>query len=172
MKSLLKTTLVLGFALAPLIALAAPGIPHQFYGTVNFSNGPAPDGLTVEAKISTGAVVGVSATKDGKYGYSPNLFFVTDANDGTPKDMTPGQEIKFFVNGIDTDTDKSAVFANGGYTNLNLTVQALLPTAPTPAPAPAPSSSGGGTYTTLHRFHLARLVPAKPRPRYRQHQQL
>ena len=126
MKSLLKTTLVLGFALAPLIALAAPGIPHQFYGTVNFSNGPAPDGLTVEAKISTGAVVGVSTTKDGKYGYSPNLFFVTDANDGTPRDMTPGQEIRFFVNGIDTDA--TPPFSNGGYTEKNLGVSSAIGT--------------------------------------------
>jgi len=121
---LLKTILFLGFALAPLITLAAPGIPHQFYGTVNFSNGPAPDGLMVEAKTSNGTVVGVSTTKNGKYGYSPNIFYVTDANDGTLKDLQPGQEIRFFVNGIDTGA--TASFSNGGYNEKNLEVASAI----------------------------------------------
>jgi hypothetical protein len=120
MKSFLRTILFLGFVFTPFIALAVPDIPHQFYGTVNFSNGPAPDGLIVEARTSIGTVVGVSTTKNGKYGYSPNLFFVTDDNDGTPKDMLPGQEIKFFVNGIDTGT--TALFSNGGYSEKNLVI--------------------------------------------------
>jgi len=126
MKFLLKIILSLAFTLAPLITLAAPDIPHQFYGTVNFSNGPAPDGLTVEAKTSTGVVVGVSTIKDGKYGYSPNVFFVTDDNDGTSKDMIPGQEIKFFVNGIDTGT--TASFLNNGYNEKNLELSSAIGT--------------------------------------------
>ncbi|OGE75967.1 MAG: hypothetical protein A3C85_00705 [Candidatus Doudnabacteria bacterium RIFCSPHIGHO2_02_FULL_48_21] len=102
----------------PAVAMAAPGIPHQFYGTVNFTNGAAPDGLTVETKIGP-TVVGDSITSGGKYGYNPNLLFALD-----PDDNRAGQTVKFFVNGI--DTGESATFANGEFTNLALTVPVAM----------------------------------------------
>jgi hypothetical protein len=116
--------------LMPFIALAAPGIPHQFYGLVNYSDGSAVSSGTVKAKIS-GTVVATGSITNGQYGYNPNLFFVTDSNSDRA-----GQTISFFVN--DIDTGKSAVFANGGYTKLDLGIAAIAPSAP------APSSSGGG----------------------------
>lgn len=102
----------------PAIAVAAPGIPHQFYGTVNFTNGAALDGLTVDAKIGS-TVVGSANTSNGKYGYSPSLLFVTD-----PDSNRAGQTVKFFVSGI--DTGESAVLANGEFTNLPLTVPTAM----------------------------------------------
>ena len=99
----------------PLAVFAVPGIPHQFYGTVSFQSGSAPDGILVEAKTSNGTVVGNSTTKNGKYGYNPGLFFVTD-----PNSSLIGQTLTFYVNGI--STGMTAVFSNGGYTEKNLTV--------------------------------------------------
>ena len=114
MKSLLKVILFLGFAFAlvPLITLAAPGIPHQFYGTVSYSNGSAVLSGTVKAKID-GVVVATGSITNGKYGYNPNLFFVTD-----PDSNRVGKIIMFFVN--DVDTGVTASFSNGGYNEKNL----------------------------------------------------
>jgi len=99
---------------APSLALAAPGIPHQFYGSATFESGTAPDGLMVEAKVN-GAVVGVSTTKSGKYGINPDLLMLSKA-DGE----WAGESAKFYVAGIDTGETYS--LARGGYTSLNLTV--------------------------------------------------
>jgi len=115
--------ILLSFAVLALplsfVLADTPGIPHQFYGTVSFNNGVAPDGLVVEARNGD-TVVGSSVTKNGKYGYNPNLFFVYDLNDGSAKDLTAGQTINFFVSGI--NTGQTFAFANGGYTSLNLTI--------------------------------------------------
>ncbi len=134
MKSFSRTILVLSFTfvLAPLITLAAPGIPHQFYGAASYTNGTTPaDGISVEAKIG-GVVVKSSTVTNGKYGYSPDLFMITD-----PDSARKGQTISFFLGGV--DTGQTTVFDNGGYTQKNLTVSA--PASPTPAPA---SGGGGG----------------------------
>jgi len=115
MKSLLKAVSVSGLLLVmPSLALAAPGIPHQFYGTVSYESGTTPDGLVVEAKVN-GTVVGSSITKSGKYGYMPDLLFASKT-DGE----WSGETATFFVGGI--DTGESFTLAKGGYTNLNLTV--------------------------------------------------
>ena len=100
--------------LMPAIVLAAPGIPHQFYGDVTFDRGTTPDGLLVEAKVG-GIVVGTNQTKDGKYGYNPSLFFAVNA-DG---DWT-GEIANFFV--YDIDTGETFALTKGGYKNFNLTV--------------------------------------------------
>lgn len=100
---------------SPLLALAAPGIPHQFYGDVVFESGTAPDGLLVEAKVN-GAVVGTSQTKSGKYGIMPNLLMASKS-DG---EWSGEEAVRFFVAGI--DTGETHTLQKGGYTNLNLTV--------------------------------------------------
>ena len=125
---LLKTILFLGFALAPLAVFAAPGIPHQFYGMVNYSDGSSISSGTVKAKIG-GVVVESVAISNSKYGYTPDLFFVTD-----PDGDRTGTTISFFVNDVETGT--TAVFANGGYTNLNLSISG------------SSSTSGGSTSTS------------------------
>lgn len=105
--------IVLGL-LTPLLVLAAPGIPHQFYGNVTFESGTTPDGLLVEAKVGT-TVVGTSATKNGKYGINPDLLMASKS-DGE----WAGQTVKLYVAGI--DTGETYPLERGGYTNLNLTV--------------------------------------------------
>ncbi|MDP1689682.1 MAG: peptidoglycan-binding protein [bacterium] len=107
-------TLALGLMLAPLSAYAQPGIPHQFYGTVSYDSGTAPDGLVVEAKVS-GAVVGSSVTNGGKYGINPSLLFASKS-DGD----WSGETAVFFVGGI--DTGESHALVKGNYTKLDLTV--------------------------------------------------
>ncbi len=116
MKQLLITIAICAVLLLPILieAAPAPGIPHQFYGSVNFSNGPAPDGLVVEARIG-GQVAASASIVDGKYGYSPNLFFVTD-----PNNDRQGESVHFFVSGI--DTAQTTVFINGGYSEKDLTI--------------------------------------------------
>jgi len=113
MNSFFKIVLVFGLLLIPGLALAVPGIPHQFYGQVSFSNGPAPDGLVVEARIGS-VTVATTTTLNGKYGYSP-LFFVTD-----PDNDRAGKTITFLVNGIDTGL--SATFENGEHTEKNFSI--------------------------------------------------
>ena len=114
--------------MAPLAALAAPGIPHQFYGTVFYTDGSSISSGTVKAKIG-GVVVESVAISNNKYGYTPDLFFVTD-----PDGDRTGTTISFFVNDVETGT--TAVFANGGYTNLNLSISG------------SSSTSGGSTGST------------------------
>ena len=132
---LLKTILFLGFALAPLAVFAAPGIPHQFYGMVNYSDGSSISSGTVKAKIG-GVVVESVAISNSKYGYTPDLFFVTD-----PDGDRTGTTISFFVN--DVETGATAVFANGGYNNLNLSISGSSSTS-----NGSTSPSGGGSITT------------------------
>ncbi len=107
--------LILSIVFLPLIAFAqSPGIPHKFYGTVTMENGVAPNGLTVEAEIG-GEIFGTSITNnDGKYGYS-DLMIVTD-----PRGNNNGEEIKFYVSGI--ETEETAIFENGASSEINLTV--------------------------------------------------
>lgn len=107
------------FALVLLcgIVVAQLGVPHQFYGDVNFADVPAPDGSLVEAKID-GTTVATITTSDGKYGYD-QLFYVEDPN--TDRD---GEVIHFFVRGYDTgETD---IFQNGMSTRLDLPVNTSL----------------------------------------------
>ncbi len=92
-------------------AFAAPGIPHQFYGTVTI-NGNAADNATITAKIN-GTVFGSTTSTNGTYGYSPNVFFVEDP-DGV---NNSGKTIEFFVNSTKVG---ESIFLNNGFTELNL----------------------------------------------------
>lgn len=114
MKSLLKTSLFLGFVLTPFFALAAPGIPHQFYGTAKYANGSNITSGDVIVKIGTTQVATV-AISAGKYGYNPNLLLITDINSSRA-----GSTLKFFIGAV--DTSQTVLFTNGEYTELNLTI--------------------------------------------------
>ena len=102
------------------------GIPHQFWGTVTYNDAPAPDGVSIIAKIDN-VIVKESTTLNGKYGYDP-LFIITDSNENRN-----GKIIVFYVNNVEAATH---VFENGRATglNLNATGSSLNP----------PSSGGGG----------------------------
>ena len=143
MKSLLRIVSIGGLLLVvPGIALAQPGIPHQFYGTVSYESGTTPDGLVVEAKVISGTVVGSSVTKSVEYGINPSLLFASKT-----EGEWSGETVTFFVDG--TDTGESFALVKGGYTNLNLTVPGAAPgTVTTSGGSPSTSSgssSGGGT---------------------------
>ena len=66
-----------------------PGLPHQLYGDVSYNGAPAPNGLSVVAKID-GITVKETTTLEGKYGHSP-LFLVAD-----PEGTYVGKTIEFF----------------------------------------------------------------------------
>ena len=118
----------------PVFAFAqTPSLPHQFFGTVKFTDDVAvSNGMTVEAKIN-GSVVGGSVTANGNYGYNPNLLIATDS-----QGVNAGKTVEFYINGI--KANETAVFANGNSSQLNLTIPA--PT-PTPTPSPTPTTGGG-----------------------------
>jgi len=135
-----RFNLILVFALAlviPLSALAAPGIPHQFYGNATYTNGTAISSGNVIVKIGATQVATVPIS-NGRYGYNPNLLLITDADSNRA-----GSTLKFFIGTV--DTGKTEVFVNGGYTNLNLDTLVAPTATPTPSPTPTGGSSGGGT---------------------------
>ncbi|MBI2598535.1 MAG: hypothetical protein HYW50_05050, partial [Candidatus Diapherotrites archaeon] len=116
-------------------ALAVPGIPHQFKGTVTVNGSPAPDGTLVDAKIESSTYR--TATVGGVYGMDPaETFFAQD-----PNGNRSGKTIEFFVDGIAAGTQ---TFINGELTELNLSVTKEVPPAPEPPPGGgSPPSSGG-----------------------------
>jgi len=114
----MKTKIALAaLLLLSFVVFAAPGIPHQFYGSVSFSNGASPDNILIEAKID-GTVAATTTTLNGKYGYNPNIFFVTD-----PDGNRAGKMVEFYVQGSKVAT---ATFSNGGYANLNLSASSSI----------------------------------------------
>jgi hypothetical protein len=105
------------FLLFSNIALAIPGIPHQFYGAVTVNGVSAPDGTTVSARIN-GIEVASTTTSGGKYGYDG--FFVDD-----PNSVRTGSAIKFFVNGVDTGV--TVTFCNGCFNECGIETQGCAP---------------------------------------------
>lgn len=107
---------------------AAPGTPHQFYGSVTTNGHAAVDGLLITAQIE-GEDVSATVTKDGYYGLSPDIFYVTDPQTSVSPAEPPrsGKTIEFFVNGV-----KAAdyVFENGASTSLDLSVEGDFPALP------------------------------------------
>ena len=135
-KNLAIVTVVGIVLILPAVALAVPAMPHQFYGTVVFSNGSAPDGLLVEAKKVDGESIQSTVTKNGKYGYDPT-FKVEDNNS-----VLAGKTIEFYVGGVKANTSpETVVFANGNSSQVNLTIPASLPTTG----GGEDSTSGGST---------------------------
>ena len=107
------TLLVVIMGIIPVLAFAAPGIPHQFYGTAKYTNGLDINSGNVIVKIGATQVSSVPIS-NGKYGYNPNLLFITDSDNSRT-----GLILKFFIDSADTGETKA--FINGGYTELNLT---------------------------------------------------
>lgn len=117
MKMSYKSSIITAFGLLlPVFVWAMPVMPHQFYGTVDFENGPAPDGLLVEVKIDN-VVVGNTVTSNGRYGDS--VFYVED-----PDGNRNGERVGFFVSGI--DSGETAIFSNGASTYRPLTVPGTI----------------------------------------------
>ena len=109
------TTITLLVFLVPVFAFAqGPGIPHKFFGTATYTNGSNITSGNVIVKIGATQVAS-EPISSGKYGYNPNLLFVTD-----PDNNRTGSILKFFIDSVDTGA--TAVFANGEHTELNLTI--------------------------------------------------
>lgn len=106
-------SLIVTVSVIPTLAFAAPGIPHQFYGNITYTNGTTISSGNVIVKIGTTQIATVQISS-GKYGYNPNLLLVTDSDSNRT-----GSTLKFFIDNV--DTGKTAIFTNGGYTELNLT---------------------------------------------------
>lgn len=128
-KKLLIFTIVSLTFLFGLTVAQQPKNPHVFRGQVTFSNGPSPSGLTLIAKID-GEEFGSTTTSDGKYDY----LIVSD-----PENNNADKTIEFYVHGIKANEDY--VFKNGGFTELDLTIDAQTPTT---TPTTTPSGDGGG----------------------------
>ena len=79
-------------------AYAAPGIPHQFYGTVTVDGAPA-DNASIVAKINTVEVAN-TVSVSGTYGYFPNIFYIEDPDgSGCIDGICDGRTIEFYLNG-------------------------------------------------------------------------
>jgi len=119
------------------LVFAIPGVPHQFFGSVTLNGSPAPDGTKVVTKIK-GIEVASTITYEGKYGYEP-IFFVDD-----PNSVRAGEEIKFFVNGV--DTGERAIFCNACHNRVDLDV--TIGGGETPGGGGGGGGGGGTTPTT------------------------
>lgn len=140
-----KLTAIFGILLLPVLAFAqSPSLPHQFFGSVNYTNGAAPNGLAVEAKIN-GSVVGSSITAGGNYGYESNLFPKNWLIATDELGNNAGKTVEFYVGGVKANTSpETAVFVNGNSSQVNLTIPAPTPT-PTPSPTPSGNTGGSGS---------------------------
>lgn len=104
--------------LSSFVVLAAPSVPHQFYGDVSVNGDVAPDNLFVEARVD-GSVF-TTLTNDGKYGFD-SIFYVED-----PNSDRDGDTVTFFVGTSDEMVEaESFTFSNGDVTSLDLSVSGL-----------------------------------------------
>ena len=147
-KKLILTTFIGMILLSNVVfAVITPLMPHQFYGSVTYNGQPAPDGLSVVAKID-GDVVASITTKNGRYGsddldgdgkLEPEETFLISDSDGDP-----GDTINFFVNGI--DTGQTDTFYNGKVSMLDLSVNGPpIATTTTTGGTGGGGGGGGGT---------------------------
>lgn len=116
-------------------ALAMPGLPTAFYGSVTVGSGPAPDGTVISAQIE-GVEYASTTTLGGKYGYSPPFNVPGDDPETSVVDGgVTGDTVSFYIGGNEV---ASADFLIGKVTNLDLKAAAI------PPPSPRPSGGDGG----------------------------
>ena len=138
---------ILSIALfSSIVSALTPGLPNQLFGTVSINGAPAPDGTIVSARID-GAEVKYIPTVNGKYGYSPGIFYVDDFDHNRE-----GSIITLFVNGVDTGA--STYFANGKSTELNLSITVAVPVQQ------RSSGGGGGSYTPINKSNTTNTTNA------------
>jgi hypothetical protein len=137
MKLKLFVSILLSTLLVSNIALALPGTPCAFYGTVLINGQLAPDGTTVTAKIN-GVDVGSTTTLNGKF-MGSQILIVED-----PINNRAGKIVQFFVNGV--DTTQTFPFLNGGTVRLDFSITQATST-PTNPSSGGGTSSGGGSFT-------------------------
>jgi len=132
------SAVVLAVALCSIPVAAQPPVAptgeaiSSFYGTVTIGGSPAPDGLTVSAKVE-GVEYDTAITVDGSYGRGPqeeHMLKIPADDPATPqKDGgLNGDTVEFFVEGVKTNNEP-AIFESMTYSMLNLTVPAFIPAA-------------------------------------------
>lgn len=153
----LSALLVLAWS-AP--AIAAPPIPHSFFGTVKDSSLDAFVALgTSIAAIAGGITAGQTTTfvADGKTVY--RLDVIGDDPDTPQKEgASPGEQLVFTIGG--KPAAQSFNFQSGTNVLLNLTIPASVPAPPPAAPPFVIGGGGGGSSETVQPTPL----PPTPAP--------
>lgn len=116
----MRTLVLTALFILPASVFAAPGLPHQVYG----SAADMSENTIIRAYISGVEIASTTVNGSERYGVSPNLLLLED-----PEGTRVGSEVTFTADG--TELAQVLTFENGGLTELNLT----LPTS---------STSGGG----------------------------
>jgi hypothetical protein len=135
-------------------AAATPAIAHQFYGTVSNNLGPAPAGSMIVAKINDNIRGTFTTNATGIFGGPDNwddkLVVTADSSE-------VGQTIVFWVNGY--QASPTAMYQEGGKTEIALTYTVPVPTTttttttPTPTPTPTVTPTPTPTPTpTINRI--------------------
>lgn len=148
----------------PMAVLAAPQLPHLFYGTVHlkYTSGgaylDAPVGTIIIAKVGTVEKGRITVTDAGSYGDHPDMHLIVWDNYGTA--IPAGATIRFYVNGY--QASQTYIFASGSVTELNLsflqytpggggggggTAEPTATAEPTSTGTPRPTSTAGPTAT-------------------------
>lgn len=108
-------------------------VPHQFYGDVIINNEPAPNNLQLHARVGD-ALYGSTLTRDGTYGYNPNIFYVEYQG-------RDGERITFFIEGEEVAT---AFFQSGQSTRLDINAEIEGITTTTGTTTTGGGGGGGG----------------------------
>ena len=129
--------------------------PHMFWGDVTINGLPADEGTQVAVVVP--GVTGAFATtvdSNGQYGYDP-MFLVPSYDGENPvKDGgLQGDELTFYVGSMQATTDPAGpiLFADGGATQVNLSVITLGP-AQAVRDLPAEAQLAGQPFTVMVTF--------------------
>jgi|GEM_PF-5338500 len=128
---------VLAVALCSVPVAAQPPVAptgeaiSSFYGTVTIGGCPAPDGLTVSAKVE-GVEYDTAITVDGSYGRGPwdprgEHMLKVPGDDPVTSQKDGGRDgdtVEFFVEGV--KANETAIFKSMDYLTLNLTVPSFV----------------------------------------------
>ena len=120
-----------------------PTEPHQFFGSLTINGQPAPNNMLVEAYVGAGPALpgsspaGISATRNGGYGYSPYIMMVVPrSTDNT---------IFFYLVGDDGERHELGThsYEKFGITQLDFSIS--CPNCLPPVSPPSTGSSGSTT---------------------------
>jgi len=138
---LICLSLITAIALVPSTATAVPQQPMRFSGDVTIAGAAAPDGIDVSAKIDgitySRTTTFTSAGGAGRYGDTPNLFYVPadDSDTASKEGGVNGDQVDFYV-GDQPITSVTFQIGSVVYTNpateLDLAVVGALPAAGAP----------------------------------------
>ncbi len=124
--------------LGALVAQAQPSPPAKYYGTVTMGGSPAPAGVAVSARIGGAEYASTSTDAQGRYGWTPPLFYVPAAGSALPQPRD-GDTVSFYVAG---QLATALSFQTGDVREVNLVVAGASSLPPTVTPTLPPSGPG------------------------------